>query len=211
MVSFLGTFAEVFFAENAQKGFSLLNGRQGEKIAADCITLRDDALLDGGYASAPFDSEGTAGQNKAVIEKGVLKTLLYNRKTAAKDGVSSTGNGFKTGLTGAVKTDCTNFYLQKGEQSFEELFASLGDGLFITDVMGLHAGANAVSGDFSLSAEGFLVKNGKLDRPVEQITVSGNFYTLLKETEALGNDLHFGSSGNGSPSILVRNMDIAGM
>ncbi|MBQ7758206.1 TldD/PmbA family protein [Anaerotignum sp.] len=211
MVSLLGAFAGIFFAENVQKGFSLLNEKTGMKIASDKVTLRDDALLEGGYGTRPFDSEGVSGKNKAVIENGVLKTLLYNRKTARKDGVKSTGNGFKAGLTGSVKTGTTNFYLAKGEKSREELFAEMGDGLFITSLMGLHAGTNAVSGDFSLSAEGFRVEDGKIGKPVEQITIAGNFYKLLEGVEELADDLYFGSGGVGSPSVLVRKLDIAGI
>lgn len=210
MVSLLGAFAGVFFGENAQKGFSLLKGKTGERIASEKVTLRDDALLAGGYGTQPFDSEGVSGKNKAVIEKGVLKTLLYNRKTAKKDGVLSTGNGFKAGLTGSVKTATTNFYLTQGEPTQEELFRQMGNGLFITSLMGLHAGCNAVSGDFSLSAEGFRIEDGKQGRPVEQITIAGNFYKLLESVEEIADDLYFGSNGMGAPSVLVRNLDIAG-
>ena len=210
MVSLLGAFAGVFFGENAQKGCSLLKGKTGERIASEKVTLRDDALLAGGYGTQPFDSEGVSGKNKAVIEKGVLKTLLYNRKTAKKDGVLSTGNGFKAGLTGSVKTATTNFYLTQGEPTQEELFRQMGNGLFITSLMGLHAGCNAVSGDFSLSAEGFRIEDGNQGRPVDQITVAGNFYKLLESVEEIADDLYFGSNGMGAPSVLVRNLDIAG-
>ena len=210
MTSLLTSFSGIFFAETVQKGFSMLKDRQEEQIAADCVTLRDDALLEEGYASVPFDSEGVAGKNKAVIEHGFLKTLLYNRKSAKKDGVTSTGNGFKAGLTAPVKTACTNFYIQKGEKSLADLFAVLGNGLYITDFMGLHAGTNAVSGDFSLSAEGFLVEDGKIVRPVEQITVAGNFYTLLKDILEIAEDLYFSAGGKGSPSVLVKEIAIAG-
>lgn len=211
MVALLGAFCGVFYAENVQKGFSLLGGRLGQEIASPAVTLRDDALLPRGYASAPFDSEGVSGKNKAVIENGVLRTFLYNRRSAKKDGVTSTGNGFKAGLAAPVKTACTNFYLQKGSESCEKLLESLQDGLFITDLMGLHAGTNAVSGDFSLSASGFLVDNGTIGRPVEQITIAGNFYRLLEGIEAVGNDMYFNSGGKGSPSALVRGLDIAGL
>jgi PmbA protein len=124
--------------------------------------------------------------------------------------VTSTGNGFKAGLTGSVKTATTNFYLAKGGISQEELFSQMGEGLFITSLMGLHSGCNAVSGDFSLSAEGFRVEGGKLGQPVEQITIAGNFYHLLEAVEEIADDLYFGSAGIGSPSVLVRNLDIAG-
>ena len=210
MVSLLGAFAGVFFAENAQKGFSLLQGKTGEKIASERVTLRDDALLLGGYGTQPFDSEGVSGKNKAVIENGVLKTLLHNRRTAKKDGVASTGNGFKMGLTGSVKTAPTNFYLAKGMLSQEALLAQMGDGLLLTSLMGLHAGTNAVSGDFSHSAEGIRIKGGRIDTPVEQITVAGNFYQLLAEVEEIADDLYFGSGGVGSPSVLIRGLAIAG-
>ena len=210
MASLLGVFAGVFFGESVQRGFSLLAGKVGSQIASEKVTLRDDALLPDGYASIPFDSEGVSGRNKAVVEGGVLKTFLYNRKSAKKDGVSSTGNGFKAGLTGAVQTGCTNFYLAAGTMPQEELLAQLGDGIYLTSLMGLHAGANAVSGDFSLSAEGFLVEKGKITTPVEQITVAGNFYQLLENMEELASDLYFGTNGIGSPSVLLRQMDIAG-
>ena len=102
--------------------------------------------------------------------------------------MASTGNGFKAGLTGSVKTATTNFYLAKGGISQEELFSQMGNGLFITSLMGLHSGCNAVSGDFSLSAEGFRVENGKLGQPVEQITIAGNFYHLLEAVEEIADD-----------------------
>ncbi len=211
MVALLGAFCGIFYAENVQKGFSLLGGKMGQHIASAAVTLRDDALLPRGYASTPFDSEGVSGKNKAVIENGKLRTFLYNRKSAKADGVESTGNGFKATLTAPVKTACTNFYLQKGKKSREELFEVLGNGLFITDLMGLHAGTNTISGDFSLSAGGFLIENGKLGRPVEQITIAGNFYRLLEAIEDVANDMYFSSGGKGSPSVLVRGLDIAGL
>lgn len=210
MTSLLSSFSGIFFGENVQKGFSLLKDRLGEQIASPCVTLRDDALLEGGYASVPFDSEGVAGKNKELIEKGRLKTLLYNRKSAKKDGVMSTGNGFKAGLTAPVKTACTNFYIQKGEKTVEELFTQMENGLYITDFMGLHAGTNAVSGEFSLSAEGFFVEGGKIIRPVEQITIAGNFYSLLQDILVVGDDLYFAAGGKGSPSVLVQEIMVAG-
>lgn len=136
MANFLGVFCGVFFAENIQKGFSMLGGKVGEQIAADCVTLRDDPLLPEGYASTPFDSEGVPCYNKAVVENGVLKTYLYNRKAARKDGVPSTGNGFKAGLTAPIKTAVTNFYLAPGQRSQEELLADMGEGILITDITG---------------------------------------------------------------------------
>ena len=86
----------------------------------------------------------------------------------------------------------------------------VGNGLVITDVSGLHAGANAVSGDFSLLSKGYTIENGKKGRAVEQITVAGNFYAMLKNIRAFGCDLEFNGSPIGSPSVDVGEMNVAG-
>ena len=205
------TFLQIFYAENAQKGFSLLSkDRIGEKLAADIVTLRDDAICEYSIEASSFDAEGVAAQNKAIIENGELKTLLYNTKSAAKDGVKSTGNASKPGFGGMIGTSAHNFYLVPGKKSFDELIANITEGVLITDLAGLHSGTNPVSGDFSVSASGFLIKDGKVDRPVEQITLAGNFYEVLKNIEDIASDLRFFMGRSGMPSVLVKGLNIAG-
>ena len=206
----LAAFCGSFFAENVQKGFSLLAGRTGEKIASEKVTICDDPLLKYGFASTSFDSEGIASKNKTIVENGILKTYLYNLKSAAKDGVESTGNGFRGSFKGSVSTNTTNFYIKKGNVTLNELFYELGSGLYITELMGLHSGANPVSGDFSLAASGFLIENGAKKRSVEQITVSGNFFDVLKNIRNIADDFKFEIDGKGSAALLVDNMEIAG-
>jgi len=207
-------FSSVFVAENCQKGLSLLGrSKIGENIAAPHVTLRDDGVTSLSPGSLSFDAEGVATQNKAIIENGVLKNLLYNTKAAAKDGVDSTGNAAKAGIGGTVSTSITNFYLVPGKASFDEMVQGMKKGVIITDLAGLHSGTNAISGDFSVSADGFLVEDGKIVKPVEQITVAGNFYKLLKNIETVGSDLRFHSAGVrgiGMPSVLVSELNIGG-
>ena len=210
MQSLLATFCGIFSAENAQQGLSLLKGREGEKIAADCVTLMDDPLLEGGFDSAPFDGEGVASKTKAVVENGVLKTLLHNRKTAKKQGVASTGNALRPGLSAPITVAPTNFFFKPGDKTLAELEADMSDGLVITDLSGLHAGANMTSGDFSLLSKGYLLKGGKRVQPVEQITIAGNFYDVLKNIRAIGSDLLFPASGVGSSSVDVGTLTAAG-
>ena len=210
MKDLLSTFSGVFSAENAQKKLSLLAGREGETIAAPCVTLVDDPLLPGGMATSAFDAEGAASRTKAVIRDGVLITLLHSRKTAKKQGVETTGNASRSGVGGPVRVAPTNFFIQPGEKDEETLIREMDDGLFITDVSGLHAGANPISGDFSLIAKGFLVVNGEKSRPVEQITVAGNFYQLLKEIKAVGSNLTFRGGSIGSPSVAVEAISVSG-
>ncbi len=206
----LGCFLPVFYAEEAHKGFSVLKDKTGERIASDILTIRDDPLIDGGFASCSFDSEGTASYGKNVIENGVLKTLLYNLKSAARDNVRSTGNGFKASFKSAVMTSATNFFVEKGNKTLDEVMKKTGEGLFITDVAGLHSGADRISGDFSLAAEGFRIENGVITSPVDQITIGGNFYDMLNNITAIADDLKFFASV-GSPSVAVKNMTVGGL
>jgi len=210
MSDLLSTFSGIFSAENAQKGLSQLNGREGETVAAPCVTILDDPLQADGVNSRPFDDEGVPTKTKAIVEKGVLTTLLHNLKTAAKAGVASTGNAYKASTASPVTVAPINFFIQPGDKSREELEAAMGNGLVITDVSGLHAGANATSGDFSLICEGYEVVDGKAGRPMEQMTVSGNFYTLLQNIVAVANDLRSDGSSVSAPSVWVKEMALAG-
>ena len=161
-------------------------------------------------ASTPFDDEGVATFKKELVSNGTLKTLLHNLKTANKDKVKSTGNGFKASYSSPVSVEPTNLYIKKGDLSLESLMENINEGIVITDFAGLHSGANSITGDFSLAAKGFYIKDGKREYPVEQITVAGNFFDLLKNIKLIGNDLKFPISSIGSPSVIVEGLSIAG-
>ena len=209
----LATFSGMFSADNAQRGLSRLKGREGDAIAAECVTLVDDPHLPGSAASTPFDGEGVATVKKAVIEAGRLNTLLHNLKTAKKQGVTTTANAHRGGYGGAVGVAPTNFYILPSDASFDAMLDRLGDGLLITELQGMHAGANPITGDFSLAAKGFRVREGKIAEPVAQITVAGNFYRLLMDIEAVGGDLDFSlpfGKSFGSPCLLVSRLSVAG-
>ncbi len=209
----LSTFSGVFSAENAQRGLSRLKGREGEMIADACVTIMDDPHRAGSAASTPFDGEGVATRAKAVVENGRLNTLLHNLKTANKDGVSTTANASRPGYAAPVGVAPTNFYFKPMDVDLEGMIEKVGDGLLITEMQGMHAGANPITGDFSLAAKGFRVRGGARAEAVAQITIAGNFYDVLKNVEAVGGDLEFLSpsvSCFGSPSLLVKKLSVAG-
>lgn len=209
----LKSFSSVFSGDNVQKGLSLLKDKLGEQIASPIFTLVDDPFLKGGFASRSFDDEGTSTNYKKVIDKGTLTTYLHNWKTAKKDNVVSTGNGSRASYKSPLSISPTNFYIESGEMSFHELLSDIERGIYITNVAGLHSGLNPVSGDFSLSAHGYEIRNGNIYRPVNQITIAGNFFEMLKNIEAIGNDLKFGlptSGFFGSPSIKIKSLSVAG-
>ncbi len=211
MQQILSAFVPAFFAKDAQQGTSLLAGKEGEKIAADFLSLIDDPFYPGNPMPLPFDGEGTPTYKKAVIERGVLRTLLYNLESGKKAGKASTGNG-SWGVS-SIGTTYYNLYIEPGEKSRDELFSLAEGGIFITGMKGFHAGANVVSGDFSIESEGFLIENGKKGRPVKSFTVSGNFFTLLKDVAALGNlieDELPAAHKIRCPDVLLLNVPIAG-
>lgn len=210
MNSLLGVFFSVFSADAAQKGLSLLANKEGEPIASPAVRLLDDPHRRDALQSHAFDDEGVPTTRKYIIENGQLNTLLHNLKTAHKAGVESTGNAGKAGVSGEITITSFNLHFEPGTKSLEELLSSIGDGLVITDLMGLHAGANPISGDFSLAAKGYLFKDGKRVQPVSQITVAGNFYSLLKQIEEFATDLKFFFGRSGSPSCYVGKLSVAG-
>ncbi len=209
----LEAFTGIFSAEAVQKNLSLLKGKLNEKIASDKFTLIDDPYMEGGLASKSFDGEGVACKYKKVVDKGVLKTYLYNLKTAKKDGVDTTGNASKGSYKSSIGISPSNFFVEKGERTLDEMVADIDKGILITELQGLHSGLNSVSGDFSLAALGFLIQDGKISRPVEQITMAGNYFDMLKNIEETGSDLKFGMPGEayiGSPSLRIKKLSIAG-
>lgn len=205
----LGSMSGIFSAEAVQKGVSKFKDKLNTKVASDIVTIVDNPHLENGYGSAPFDAEGVPTEEKKLIENGILNTYLYNLKTAKKDNVKTTGNAAKGGYKGTMGISSFNLYLENGNKSFTELLETLKDGILITGFSGLHSGLNSISGDFSLATEGFLVEDGKIKKPLNQITSAANFFELLENIEYIGNDLKFNLSGVGSPSILVKNISIS--
>ncbi|MBE6593279.1 MAG: TldD/PmbA family protein [Ruminococcaceae bacterium] len=214
MRTLLSTFSSVFSGRSANLGLSLLKGKEGEQIAAECVTIVDDPMYKGSAMQTSFDGEGVATYTKNVVEKGVLKTLLYDIASADKVGKESTGNGQRAGYASPVSVAPYHFYLSAGELDDEALLGALGDGLYITELKGLHAGANSVTGDFSIESAGFRVRDGKLCEAVKSFTIAGNFFELIKSVESLSSNVKFGFPSGftvfGAPDTLIRKMSVAG-
>ena len=214
MCSLLGVYSGIFNSESAQKGLSKLAGKEGEVVAASCVTLIDDPFHCDNPEPRNFDAEGSPTHKKAVIENGVLNTLLYNLKTAAVAGKKTTGNASKGSYDSPVGIRPFTMYLQGGSMTEDELLAKAGNGVYITSLGGLHAGADAISGDFSLQSSGYMIENGVKTRYVKSFTVAGNFYELLKNIVALADNCRLpramGSTAFGAPSVLVDGLSVAG-
>ena len=194
-------------AEEVQKNSSLFINKIGQKIASSKVTIEDKPLQKNVFARW-FDDEGVATYNKAIIKNGVLQTYLYNLTTAAKAGVETTGNGYGGGSKKGIAS--TFLSLKPGKKSLDELFEKVGNGVYITDVSGLHAGLNRQSGNFSLQSTGFMIENGKKGKPLDLITVSGNLLEVFADVLEVGNDVTVSPSGVSAESLLIKKIAVSG-
>ena len=194
-----------FNAENIQKKSSVLAGKLGEKVFSPCVTIEEKPLKRCCFFRS-FDDEGVACRDKVLVDKGVVKTWLYNLETARKDHTESTGNGYGSGKIGIRAVNLT---LKSGRLSEEDLFGKAGNGVYITSVTGLHAGLNPQSGDFSLEASGYLIRDGKKASPLGLFTCAGNLYTLFKDVRAVANNPRMQPSGVTAGSVLVKSLKIS--
>ena len=211
MGELLSSFSPLFSAKMVQEGKSPLAGKLGETIGSVLVMLRDDATRPGGFQSQPFDAEGYPSAPLTLIEGGVLQGFLHNTETAAKDSVRSTGHASRYGYQGTVRVSPTNFYLEPGRSTRDALLHGISAGLLLTAVHGTHAGVNIVTGEFSLQADGFWIKDGAVEHALENFTVAGNFLELLCAIQLLGDDLEFNPwSGAGAPSVRVTALAVGG-
>lgn len=205
---FLELLAPSFSGENLFKGKSLLKGRSGEQLFPAEITIRDDATLRGGMATAPFDGEGVPSMNTLLVREGVIHGFIYDTAYAARMGAVSTGNSARSGVKGLPHLGISNFFVENGPCSPAALCAGIPRGVLITSVIGMHT-ANPVSGDFSVGASGFLIEAGAVTVPVKGLAISGNVIDLFKNVEKVGDDLRFFSQV-AAPSLKISSLDISG-
>lgn len=206
--SLLAPFLRNLSSDEVQKNSSLLAGKLGEKVTSSRLTVFEKPL-EKNMSFRYFDDEGVATNNKTLIRNGVLQTYLYNLTTAAKENRESTGNGYKAGGS-AIGVDLRNVFVKPSSLSEEGLFEKAGSGVYITSVSGLHAGMNAQSGNFSLIAQGFMIRDGKLAEPLSLITAAGNLFDMFNQITAVGNNVEVRMNGFYTPSVLVKKISISG-
>lgn len=210
--SLLGVMAGGLVAEAVQKGRSLFAGKVGERLGGDHLTLVDDGRLLDGLAAAPWDGEGVPTGRTALIDQGLLARFLHNTHTAAKDGVTSTGNASRSGFKSPPGLSPSNLFLVPGPDGPEELLARAGTAFYCQQIMGVHSGANPVTGDVSVGAAGLMVRDGAFAEPVREASIAGTIPGMLAGIVAVGSDLRFlpMGGGMGGVTLLVEGMTLSG-
>jgi TldD protein len=190
-------------ADLAQSGLSVYSGKIGEQIASPLITVLDDATLSGRRGSFRFDDEGIDSQRTVLVDRGILKTFMYDRLTAMKDGMRSTGNGRRESYKHRPIPRMTNTMIAPGASNPDDILRATPRGLFVKKMGG--GQVNTVNGDFVFEvSEGYLIENGRLGEPVRGATLTGNGPQVLLSIDMVASDLGFsigtcGKDGQGSP------------
>lgn len=212
--SFAGFIGSTLCADAVQRGRSPFAGRLGEEIASAAFTLHDDGLDPRGPASTPVDGEGTPRGRTALVESGRLRTYLHDTYTARRedDSTHSTGSASRSGYRSPPSVSTSNLVVAPGDRSFEELVAEAADGVYVSDVSGLHSGVNPVSGRLSVGAKGRLIRGGELAEAASGFTIASDLVSMLKAVRATSNEprwVPFGGSVN-TPAVLIGEMAIGG-
>lgn len=204
VATLLSLLAYAVSGKSLAEGKSRLADRLGQRVASDLVTIVDDATRPNGLASRPFDAEGTPSRRVTVVERGVLRSFLHNTETARRTGQAPTGHAARS-YASTLGVAPTNLVLEPGAG------VPAGDGVVVTDLMGVHAGANPITGDVSVQAMGLEVVGGERV-PVDDFAVSFNLFELLERIEAVGDDLTWFPKGAmiAAPSVAVADLSFAG-
>ena len=205
--SLIDVIGDLFCAPEIHKGRSLMRGKLGEAVASSCVTLTDDGRIPWKAGTACWDDEGVPTGRTPLIQSGVAMSYLYNLQYALKDGTSPTGNACR-GMSTLPDVGTSNLVLEAGGETQESLVARVKEGLFITELMGMHT-IDPVSGDFSIGAKGLMIENGALTHAVSGVTIASNLMDLIRHIVSVGSDIKFFGSV-AAPTMVVEDVVIAG-
>ncbi len=186
--SLFGVFSMMFSGKSAKDGVNPMRDKLGQVIADPRLTVFDQPENTNGFRYTLFDDEGTPAEKLALISAGTLGTLIHNSMTAAHFDTNTTGHATR-GPRSTLGVGLHQPEIAPGDASSKELHG--GKYLLLTNLTGLHSGANPISGDFSFGASGYLCRDGGRIQPVRGITVAGNFYDMLKKIQLIGSTQHW--------------------
>ncbi|WP_079677956.1 TldD/PmbA family protein [Planktothrix sp. PCC 11201] len=192
----------------------------GRQFGPKNLQIFDGAAPTGHRGSYQYDDEGTPATTTQLIQDGALVGRLHSRETAGKLGEVPTGNARCLNYHFPPLVRMTNTWIERGDTSVEDLFSDVKEGVYARNWLG-----GMTNGEmFTFSAgEAWMIRNGKLEEPVRDVTLSGNVFTTLADIEAIGDDFYWDESGGcgkggqnglpvgcGGPSLRIRNVVVGG-
>ncbi len=208
-MTLLGIVADMVDGESVFKGRSPFADRVGEQIASPLLTFVDDPTDSRSIAATAYDGEGLACRRNVLIDAGNLGAFLHNSYTGRRAGTASTGSALR-GSRSLPGVGAQVLVMEPGARSFDELVASVDHGLYVSGFSGLHSGVNPVSGDFSVGADGLLIRNGAIAEPVREMTLASTIQRLLLDIVEVGGDLEWLSSGDAAASLIIADVSMSG-
>lgn len=196
--------------EAVEKGRSLFADRLGEEVGVGLVTLVDDPTDAAAYGASTHDAEGLACRRNVLIEGGVLRSFVYDSYSARRAGRESTGSAVRGGFRSAPGVGCQAVSLLPGDLTQEEVIALVGEGMLVQSITGVHSGVNAVSGDFSVGAEGLMIRNGSLAEPVREVTIASTVQRMLLDVMVVGGDLEWGPGVAAGVTLAIGDMSLSG-
>lgn len=206
----LSILAGTLSGESVLKGRSLFANRLGEEVASPLLSLVDDPTNPDAYGAAAYDGEGLATRRNVLVDAGVLRGFVYNTYAGRRAGVASTGSAVRGGFKSPPGVGCRALSLAPGTESQAEILARVGTGLLVQSVTGVHSGVNAVSGDFSVGAEGVLFRDGVLAEPVREVTIASTLQRMLRDVVAVGDDLEWLPGSAAGVTLAIDGMSMSG-
>lgn len=195
--------------EAVLKGRSMFADRVGEIVGATSVTIVDDPTNAAAFGASPFDGEGVPTRSNTLVRDGRLEGFLHNLYTARRAGTQTTGSAVR-GYASTPGVGARALHFLPGTKSAAEVMAAVPEALYVQSVSGLHSGTNPVSGDFSVGAEGLMVRNGEFAEPVREVTVASTLPRMLLDVLEIGSDLTWLPGGTAGVTLLVADMTMAG-
>jgi PmbA protein len=193
-------------ADGVQRRRSWLAGREGERIASELLTIREEPLVPAGLRSSEYDGEGVPREPRALIDEGVLTSYLHNSYTAFKAGVEPTGHASRSGYSSSVGIGPSNLQVTPGERTEAELISEIDDGIYV-DYAGISP--NGVTGEVSTTIDfGFRIEDGELAAPVATTLIGSTGEELLENIDGISSDYRE-EPGLILPSIRIASVQVA--
>ena len=187
----LGVLSGTLSGEEVAKGRSLFEGRVGETVGVGELTLVDDPTNPLAYGASRHDSEGLACRRNSLIAQGELKGFLYDTYAGRLAGTASTGSAVRGGFRTTPGVGARALSLLPGDHDQTEIIAKVSEGFLVQSITGVHSGVNRVSGDFSVGAQGLMIRGGELAEPVREVTIASTIQRMLQHVVEVGSDVEW--------------------